>query len=155
MIENALKKAVAIIVERYDELNMRASGKWADSLEIKVEGLKGLILGEDYTKYLTQGRPPGTDPPVPVIFQWMKDKKTFRGPKTLGRAIAISKSIGNRGTSWYRKGGSNLLEILESEEVITTFNEELKIQLIAKINDNLRRLVQDDNFDVDDFMNQL
>lgn len=155
MIERALNKAIAILIDRYDQLGMRASSKWAESLEPRVEGMKGFIYGEDYTKYLTQGRPPGTNPPVPVIFQWMKDKKSFRGPKTLGRAIAISRSIGSRGTSWFRLGGSDLLEILESNQVIEVFNEELKVQLEAKIADDLRRLVTEDDFNVDDFMKEL
>lgn len=135
----ALKKAIEILIARYDQLDMRASGRWAEELEALVEGNVGIIRGEDYTEYLTKGRKPGGAPPVQVIYQWMLDKKTFRGEKSLGRAFAIAKTIGERGTSWYQIGGTDLLEILQDNEALQAYYNVLGDYLRVNISEQLIR----------------
>lgn len=135
----ALNKAIEILIARYDQLDMRASGRWAEELEALVEGNTGIIRGEDYTEYLTKGRKPGGVPPVQVIYQWMLDKKTFRGEKSLSRAFAISQSIAQKGTSWYQIGGSDLLEILQDNEALQAYYDVLGDYLRVNISDELIR----------------
>lgn len=141
-IMQALGKAIEILIRRYDELDLRATGNWAEALEAKVENNRGLILGLDYTKYMAQGRPSGKPAPVRDILDWMLAKKSFKGEKSLGRAIAISKTIGKQGTRAYQKGGTDILDILKSSEISDVFNEEMKIRLIAVISENLRTVVK-------------
>src|SRR5690625_2997137 len=116
-IEKALNVIIDIVVNRYDELDMRASGKTADSLEARAWDNHGEIWGDKTFEYLAKGRPPSEKrPPVDAIFQWMLDKRSFTGPKTKSMAYAIATSIQQEGTSWHKQGGSDILEILLSDE---------------------------------------
>lgn len=138
----ALDAAKTAMIEQYDRLNLRASGRWAESLEIRVEGIKGQILGEFYTEFMVFGRKPGGAPPVDVIYQWMLDKPTFRGPKTLGRAFAISKTIAQKGTVAFQQGGTPLLDIFDDPQVIAEFSERLKTSIQAIVQEKLIRTMK-------------
>lgn len=120
-IQKGAGEIINLLIDNYDRLGMRASGQWADSLEYEITSNSVIIKGLDYTQYLTQGRPPGGNPPVRAIYDWMQNKPGFTGEKTLGTAIAISRAIGKKGTSWYMEGGSNLVDILADPEVMRTF----------------------------------
>ena len=137
ILEKAAEKIIEILIDKYDKLGMRASGKWAESLEGRTRPNSVYVYGEKYTEQLTKGRGPSERiPPVNKIYQWMQDKKNFRGEKTLSRAYAIAHTIRKEGTSWYQAGGSDLMEILEDEDVLDEFykiiGEEIKIE-ISKI----------------------
>ena len=69
-----LEKLAKDFIAKYDELGMRASGEWADSLEVVMDGHKGDLIGLDYTKYLTNGRSPGGLPPIKNLEDWVKVK---------------------------------------------------------------------------------
>lgn len=142
-VMKALERAKVRLIEKYDQLDLRASGKWAETLETRLVGIKGQILGEFYSEYMVKGRKPGAAPPVRAIYQWMLDKKTFRGEKSLGRAIAISKSIGAQGTVAYREGGTDLLEILDDPEMIAEFTAELQTAMEIRIAEELRRIIRE------------
>ena len=141
--EEVMAKATAIAIQmliaKYESLDMRASGKWADELEVVREPNKAIIRGMDYTQYLTHGRPPSDRlPPVDKIYQWMLDKQSFSGEKTLSRAWAIAKKIQKEGTSWY-PNGSDLLEVLEDPKTIEEFSKVIGDYLIVYISEDLIR----------------
>lgn len=141
VLVRALHRAIQVLIARYDELKMRASGNWAEQLEYEIQQNKGIIKGEFYTEFLTKGRPPSQKmPPVSAIFQWMLDKPGFSGPKTLGRAFAIAKKIQKEGTSWYPQG-SDLIEILDDPKVTDEYYDEVSKYLVVEISDILRRQI--------------
>lgn len=122
VLELAAKRAIEILIDKYDSLGMRASGKWADELEYVIENNEKVVIkGMDYTEQLVNGRRPGGMPPVDDIHQWMLDKKTFSGDRSKSRAWAIAKSIANSGTVYYRDGGTDLLEVLEDPSIVEEF----------------------------------
>lgn len=140
VIARACNAAIDVLIDKYDSLGMRASGKWADELVYEISQHTAVIKGMDYTQYLTNGRPPSDRmPPVDAIYQWMQDKATFQGEKTMGRAWAIAKTIQREGTSWYKAGGSDLLEVIEEPRVQQEFNRIVGEYIVAFISEDLVR----------------
>src|SRR5699024_3290587 len=101
----AAQKAIETLIDKYDSLDMRATGQWANELSYRIDGNKVTIRGMAYTEQLVQGRGPSDRmPPVGDIYRWMLAKRSFTGEKTMGRAWAIAKKIQKEGTSYYPDG---------------------------------------------------
>jgi hypothetical protein len=62
------------LIKAYDSKGMRASGKWADSLEVEAEKDSAILWGEDYSQQLETGRAAGGLTPIEKIEQWIIDK---------------------------------------------------------------------------------
>lgn len=101
------------LIKAYDAKGMRASGKFADSLEVKVNGLNAQLWGEDYAQQLETGRRPdggGTGPAWTTakedIIQWIKDKgiaNRIEGQISISSlAFLILRKIRTQG--WKREG---------------------------------------------------
>lgn len=132
-----LKKEFELIrdelVKRHDELKMRASGKWAKSLEIEITQTDGKsiakILGEHYTEQLVFGREPGKFPPVQDIEQWIIDKgiKPFDDKmKVSTLAFLIARKIAEEGTQYYKDGGTDLVESVITPQRIQKIIDQVK-----------------------------
>ena len=92
------------LINNYLNLGLKASGKWADSLEpFQNETSNGYnlgMLGQDYTEYLEQGRPPNEDQGEEALrawvgwagstflAQWVKDKGLPHNPFAVAWKIA-------------------------------------------------------------------
>lgn len=142
-IEKVLQEIVdKFLIPKFKELGMNASGRWIDSLEVEFDGKNGYIKGEDYTQYLAQGREGGTLPPINAIEQWVNIKLGLSGQEARNMAWAVAKKIQREGTDYY-PNGTDLLEILQSKEVIDYFNfrvgeieiEMIRIEFERNIND--------------------
>jgi len=62
------------LIKKYDELGMRASGNWANSIEEVYSPLSAKLIGENYSEQLEFGRKAGKQPPSQAIEQWIRDK---------------------------------------------------------------------------------
>ena len=66
------------LIREYDRLGMRASGSWADELEVVSTKNTGKILGLSYSEQLESGRKKtsggGDGTLIKRITQWIKDK---------------------------------------------------------------------------------
>ena len=101
------------LVKKYNELGLRASGKWERSLRHEIKGTgKGyevIQYGEHYTYQLENGRRAGKFPPIQAIEEWVKQKgivATDISQKSL--IFLISRKIANEGIkipNQYNKGG--------------------------------------------------
>lgn len=64
-----------LLINKYNELGLRASGQWAESLTEGTEQKGGAIIatmvGEDYTGALTDGRSPNRDQSDAAIRAWV------------------------------------------------------------------------------------
>lgn len=143
VIIEALEKAIQALIERYDELGMRASGQWADELEADVVAGRGVIMGMPYTEQLVQGRAPGRMPPVDPIQKWVEAKLNVGADRSRGIAFAVARKIGQEGTTWYKQGGSDLVEVLQDPKVLEVFYEIVGDHLRVQITDILRRDLND------------
>lgn len=129
VITDLLNKVVdKFLIPKFYELNMNSSGKWLQSLEVEAGNNTGVIKGQDYTKYLVQGRGPNADQDPAALRAWavyygntvIKDWARAKGIQI--DPIAIAYKIARDGTTWHQKGGSDLLEVLKSPEVIAFIN---------------------------------
>ena len=96
------------LIKQYDKMGLRASGKWANSLESKSEILGGknilTITGEEYTGALVNGRKPtekeGSGVTLrDIIEDWIEDKGITLndGISKESLAFLITRKIHNEG----------------------------------------------------------
>ncbi|SHJ20560.1 hypothetical protein SAMN05443429_11235 [Cruoricaptor ignavus] len=105
------------LIPKFNQLQMNATGEWLGSLEVKATEEGGQVWGRHYSEQLAKGREPGSMPPVEAIEKWVRAKFGLQGSEARSRAWAVAKSIEKKGTTWYQRGGSDLIEVLESNEV--------------------------------------
>lgn len=101
------------LIAAYDRKGMRASGKFADTLEVEIKGTNAKLWGENYAQQLETGRKGGKFPPINAIEQWIKDKgiaNRIQGEISISSlAFLIARKIHREG--WKRKdyGGVELI----------------------------------------------
>jgi len=117
-----LDKVSKELTEKYDQLGMRASGRWESEKEVTVKEsgtrLTGIILGSDYTRYLQFGRKPGRFPPIDSIEQWIKDKRITSDIPIRSLAFLIARKIAREGTRYFQQGGTNMIDSIITPERI-------------------------------------
>lgn len=120
--ENILKDVIRLyLIPKHEALGQKATGNWINKLEVQGN----VIRGEKYTEQLVYGRKPGKRPPITPIENWVNAKFGITGKQATSFAFAIANKIANEGTTWYQKGGSDLLEVLETPEVQNFINQKL------------------------------
>lgn len=106
------------LINLYDQKGMRASGQFADSLEVVIQPNLAIIFGLEYAQQLELGRRAGKQPPVDVIEKWIFDKQIQIDNDISSRSLAflIARKIGREG--WDRKdqGGVNLISEVITEQ---------------------------------------
>jgi hypothetical protein len=130
------------LIKKYDELNLRASGDWANSLESVINEKDHItnikLYGNNYTEQLIKGREPGKFPPIKSIEKWIYDK----GIRAIGKEISISslafliaRKIANEGTKIYQKGGTDLVSsVITPQRIQSIINRvsEINLDVIVK-----------------------
>lgn len=126
------------LIPKHKQLEMEASGEWIKSLEAKGN----VIRGRKYTEQLVYGRNPGQAPPVKPLEKWVNAKFGISGKEATSFAFAISKKIAKEGTTWKKKGGSDLLEVLETKEVKDFINKSLGKYILSETELQIKRQLQ-------------
>ena len=135
------------LIPKYDALGMRTTGNWAQKLEAKGN----VIRGEKYTEQLVWGRRPndnqdpeairkwavGVGSPGGYIYEWARAKGVNIPP------IAIAYKIAREGTTWKKRGGSDLLEVLETSEVLNYINSKIARYFQAEITLQIQRQLRE------------
>lgn len=106
------------LISKHIELGMKASGKWIESLDVIERDMSVQLVGEKYTDQLVYGRRPGKMPPVKAIENWIINKGIIPEIPIRSLAWAIAKSIEKKGTSYYKKGGTDLVSSVVTPERI-------------------------------------
>jgi hypothetical protein len=111
------------IITLYDQKGMRASGNFAESLEVVVNSETSVkIIGNDYAVQLEQGRNAGKFPPIKAIEQWIKDKGVFNEVlqkiKVSSLAFLIARKIAKNGWKREKFGGVQLISSVITDERI-------------------------------------
>lgn len=132
MSSNILSKEFELLkkdlIIAYDAKGMRASGKFADTLEVKVNGLTAQLWGEDYSQQLETGRKSGRFPPINAIEQWIKDKgiaNKIQGEISISSlAFLIARKIARNGWKREEHGGVELIsEVVTDARIQKIINE--------------------------------
>ena len=138
------------LIPKFKELDMNASGKWIASLETeRRSNTEGVIRGIDYSYWLANGRNPNQDQSPEALRAWavwagntfIKDWVQAKG--LTANPIAVAMSIAKKGTTWKRKGGSDLLEVLESPEVQRYVAERFKMIITPRVAEEMRRNISE------------
>lgn len=138
LMEQVIEK---FLKPKFIELGMNATGDWLNSLKAGTEPNRGIIKGKHYTAYLVRGRAGGTRPPIRHLARWVQAKFKLAGQEATSVAFAVAKKIEKEGTEYY-PNGTDLLEILQSNEVKHYIEQELKSYLIDKVTLQLTRELQ-------------
>lgn len=118
------------LIPRFRELGMPATGEWEENIHARSNE----VWGRDYTEQLARGREPGSMPPVEAIQRWALAKF---GNGDINVAWAIAKKIEQEGTTWYPEG-SDVLEVLESRDVLDFITYRLQQLTIEKVQTQFR-----------------
>lgn len=141
------------LIKNYDKLGLRASGRWADSLEPKVEQksdvTRAIMLGEEYTGALEKpGRKPTSKKQGGIlrglIRKWIDDKGIIPKGNISKDSLAflITRKIHEKGIkvpNKYNKGGlvSNVVTKEKVQELIDKiglfYQGQLKSNLIKTL----------------------
>lgn len=143
-IERILTEVVnRFLIPKFRELGMNATGEWLDSLEVTTGDNSGTIRGREYSQQLALGRKPGKKPPIAPIEKWVNAKFGITGAQARSMAFAIATKIAREGTTWHQKGGSDLIEVLESNEVREYIEGEMRAILQVELSERLIRQTQE------------
>ncbi|WP_396195922.1 hypothetical protein [Flavobacterium sp.] len=120
------------LIKAYDAKGMRASGKFADSLEVRVNGLTAQLWGESYAQKLETGRRPGAFQPISAIEQWIKDKgiaNRIQGEISISSlAFLIARKIEQRGWKREEYGGVELISEVVTDVRIQKIIDEVGVE---------------------------
>lgn len=130
-----------ILIPKFIELGMNASGEWISSLEPRVNGQSGEIWGRDYTYYLVNGRAGGNRPPIAPLVRWVGYKLGLSGAEATGAAFAIANKIAKEGTDYY-PDGTDLLEVLSSKETTQYIYNEIGAELSGQLRTEIVRMAK-------------
>ena len=134
------------LIAKYDELGMRTTGNWANSLEVVVSENKAVILGVPYSQQLESGRVPGKQPPSQVIEQWIKDKgiaSRIEGKISISSlAYLIARKIGREGWKREDHGGVELVSQVVTPERIQSILDRLSDIYVTDFTNDLINYLQ-------------
>jgi hypothetical protein len=120
------------LIKAYDAKGMRASGKFAETLEVKVNGLTAQLWGESYAQQLETGRKAGAFPPISAIEQWIKDKgiaNRIQGEISItSLAFLIARKIAQRGWKREEYGGVELISEVVTDVRIQKIIDEVGVE---------------------------
>lgn len=128
------------LIAKYDELGMRASGNWADSLEVVVSVNNAKIIGESYSEQLEYGRKAGGSTGTGKTFseaieQWIKDKgiaNRIEGEISVSSlAFLIVRKIMREGWKREEYGGVNLITQVITPERIQQIIDRIGVEHTA------------------------
>lgn len=129
------------LIAKHNELGMKASGNWQNTLESRVVGLSGSIVGEHYSEQLVNGREPGRFPPIGAIRQWIIDK----GISAIGQKISINslafliaRKIAKEGTEYFKQGGTDLVSSVITPERIQRIIDEVSFFHVNQFTSEIR-----------------
>jgi hypothetical protein len=137
------------LITAYDRKGMRASGDFANSLEvvIKDNGMTAQLWGNDYAQQLETGRQSGKFPPISMIEKWIDDKNIasrLNGEITKKQlAFLIARKIAREG--WKREGfgGVELISEVITEDRIQKIIDEVGIEQAFIYTSKIQTLIKE------------
>jgi len=128
------------LIANYDKLGLRASGKFAESLEYKLQGNKLQMFGSHHSLYMESGRSSGGFPPLRAIEEWIEVKQGLPAifvEKKKQFAFIIARKIANEGI----KVPNRYNEGKVISDVVTLYLGEYLYEMLNKIGEEYMREV--------------
>ena len=140
------------LIQKYDEKGMRASGKWADELEVVSSPLSVVLLGLDYSQQLEAGRranngSSGTkwENSLADIEQWIQDKgiKPIEDKMKISTlAFLIARKIAREGWNRQGYGGVELISEVVTDERIQSILDKLSDAYLIEVSTDIIKQFQ-------------
>jgi hypothetical protein len=148
ILQTELELIKTELIKEYDNLGMRASGKWADALEVQATETSGKILGLNYSEQLEFGRRSGKQPPREAIEQWIRDKglasRIENQISVSSLAFLIARKIGREGWNRQQYGGVDLISRVVTPErvqkIIDKVGSAFRVNFTSQIIKELKEL---------------
>ena len=142
------EKLKADLIKAYDQKGMRASGDFADSLEV-VQPSENIIQlwGNDYAQQLETGRQSGKAPPRDAIEKWIEDKgiaNNLNNDITKSQlSFLIARKIARQG--WKREGygGVELISEVVTDERIDKIIKEVGVNKTVEYTTEIIKLIKE------------
>lgn len=137
------------LIPHFLRKKMDASGEWRKNLEIIVGNNTAEIWGRYYTYWLVHGRGRNHDQSDESIMKfakwagstfikdWVENKGIAANP------YAVAYKIARKGTKYKQQGGTDLIEILESKQVIDYINSQIGNYLRVEVELQIRRTAKE------------
>lgn len=137
-----------LLKEKHLSLNMKASGRWLNSLEVIQTGDSVKLIGEHYTYYLVNGRKAGKFPPIAEIKKWIINKgivNKIKGDISVSSlAFLIARKIAREGTEYFKRGGTELVSSVFTPErlqiIIDKIGAELTLTYVGQIRNEFQKM---------------
>lgn len=135
------------LIQAYDRKGMRASGNFADSLEVVTTDTNAILYGSDYSQQLETGRSAGKFPPINAIEKWIDDKNIsarLNGEITKSQlAYLIARKIAREG--WKREGygGVELISEVVTDERIQKIIDEVGEYYAVTVSTDIIKLIKE------------
>ena len=142
VISSEMERLIKELKESHERLGMKATGAWIDSLRYEINGDTSSIFANSYTEQLVQGLPPGERPPIDPLEKWVNAKFGIQGKLAKSIAEAIANKIEETGTTWYKKGGSDLLEKVFTKENLDRVTTRVGFVVKQTVTESLIRQLQ-------------
>lgn len=138
------------LIKKHDELGMRSSGQWADSLQstVKEKGSSTIakIEGVHYTEQLQFGRRPGKFPPIKAIEDWIVNKGIQPIEENISissLAFLIARKIAQEGTTYFQQGGTDLIDsVINARRIQDILDKVTEINVSAIVTGFVEQLKQ-------------
>lgn len=135
------------LIRAYDAKGMRASGKFADSLEVRVEGLTAQLWGEDYAQQLETGRKSGKFPPIDAIKKWIEEKgiaNRIQGEISVSSlAFLIARKISREGWKREQFGGVELISQVVTDQRMQKIIDEVGVEQALKYTTEITKMIEE------------
>jgi len=135
------------LIQAYDAKGMRASGKFAETLEVKVTGLTAQLWGENYAQQLETGRKSGKFPPIDAIKKWIEDKgiaSRIQGEISISSlAFLIARKIAREGWKREQFGGVELISQVVTDQRMQKIIDEVGAEQALIYSTEIIRLTQE------------
>jgi hypothetical protein len=134
------------IIALYDAKKMRASGDFANSLQVIATEKSVKLIGNDYAVQLEYGRKAGKFPPLKMIEQWILDKGVFASVlneiKLSSLAFLIARKIAKEGWGRQENGGVELISSVITEERIQKIIDKVGAVETVKFSNEIIAMLQ-------------
>jgi len=126
-------------VTKYGAVN--ASGRLAKSVKYVVSNSTLTIYAEQYIGALEFGRKNGKRPPRQVIRDWIDEKGIVpNGISKDSLAFLIQRKIGEKGTTIFQQGGSDLVSGIFNEALVDSIQKDFAQLIAAEISSDVLKI---------------
>lgn len=135
------------LIPHFLELGMEATGEWRSNLgyriDVNTEGVTINFRGRQYTDALVNGTPAGTKPSINQLTTWVQAKLHISYPNSIRTAYAVQSKIEAEGTEYYKQGGTDLLEVLQSDEVTRFVRDRVNALILPRMTLDIQRKIHE------------